>query len=164
MENTYLSGSIPWSLYNISSLERIDLSSNSLSGTLPNDMCIRLPKLEALYLGANQFFGHILSSLSECTRLQTLWLSDNQFTGRLPENIGNLSKLMVLGLGKNNLQGMSYTSSLIFKQICVCISSFYTSNFGLRKKMLKTKHVKVRPLCIWCKRFQFLLSHGLNSN
>ncbi|KAK9185185.1 hypothetical protein WN943_025539 [Citrus x changshan-huyou] len=105
VENTYLSGSIPWSLYNISSLERIDLSSNSLSGTLPNDICIRLPKLETLYLGANQFFGHIPSSLSECTRLQILWLSDNQFTGRLPENIGNLSKLMVLGLGKNNLQG-----------------------------------------------------------
>ncbi|GAY48609.1 hypothetical protein CUMW_113020 [Citrus unshiu] len=104
VENTYLSGSIPWSLYNISSLERIDLSSNSLSGTLPNDMCIRLPKLETLYLGASQFFGHIPSSLSECTRLQILWLSDNQFTGRLPENIGNLSKLMVLGLGKNNLQ------------------------------------------------------------
>ncbi|KAK9175097.1 hypothetical protein WN944_027103 [Citrus x changshan-huyou] len=123
VENTYLSGSIPWSLYNISFLERIDLSSNSLSGTLPNDICIRLPKLETLYLGANQFFGHIPSSLSECTRLQILWLSDNQFTGRLPENIGNLSKLMVLGLGKNNLQdNVTKKQSLLQEKLKTLIS------------------------------------------
>ncbi|KAH9658686.1 protein kinase domain-containing protein [Citrus sinensis] len=127
-------GSIPWSLYNISSLERIDLSSNSLSGTLPNDICIRLPKLETLYLGANQFFGHIPSSLSECTRLQILWLSDNQFTGRLPENIGNLSKLMVLGLGKNNLQVIHCSTA---KELLDTLISMFVSQSQARIMPLK---------------------------
>ncbi|KAH9778842.1 hypothetical protein WN944_014212 [Citrus x changshan-huyou] len=100
-----LQGPIPRSFYDISSLTKIDLGFNSLSGSLPNDMCSRLPKLEKLYLGSNDFFGQIPSSLSECTHLQTLWLADNKFSGRLPENIGNLSQLTDLNLAQNNLQG-----------------------------------------------------------
>ncbi|XP_052294410.1 probable LRR receptor-like serine/threonine-protein kinase At3g47570 isoform X3 [Citrus sinensis] len=104
---------IPRSFYDISSLTKIDLGFNSLSGSLPNDMCSRLPKLEKLYLGSNDFFGQIPSSLSECTHLQTLWLADNKFSGRLPENIGNLSQLTDLNLAQNNLQDQwSFLSSL----------------------------------------------------
>ncbi|MFQ6657263.1 hypothetical protein Gotur_027011 [Gossypium turneri] len=54
-----LTGQIPTSIFNISSLKTIDLSNNSLSGSLPDDMCQHLPKLEGLYLGWNELSGNI---------------------------------------------------------------------------------------------------------
>ncbi|PPD96925.1 hypothetical protein GOBAR_DD06059 [Gossypium barbadense] len=100
-----LTGQIPTSIFNITSLKTIDLSNNSLSGSLPSDMCQHLPKLEGLYLSWNELSGSIPFGMGKCNNLKDLSLSYNQFMGIIPRSIGNMTLLEELYLGFNNLEG-----------------------------------------------------------
>ncbi|XVF78750.1 hypothetical protein PTKIN_Ptkin14bG0160900 [Pterospermum kingtungense] len=100
-----LSGQIPFSVYNISSLKGFYLGSNSLSGSLPDDLCVYLPKLEVLYLDTNKLSGYIPSSIGKCSKLQKFALYKNQFSGFIPRNIGNLTRLEEIYLDTNKLEG-----------------------------------------------------------
>ncbi|XP_022720377.1 probable LRR receptor-like serine/threonine-protein kinase At3g47570 isoform X2 [Durio zibethinus] len=103
--NRGLTGGIPPSMFNISSLTKLILFNNSLSGGLPDDMCNHLSKLEVLHLSLNDFTGHIPSSIGECSNLQNLSLSVNRFNGTIPRSIGNLTSLKRLSLRENDLTG-----------------------------------------------------------
>ncbi|KAL7170242.1 hypothetical protein ACSBR2_035165 [Camellia fascicularis] len=74
-----------------------------MSGSLPDDMCILIPKLEFIYLSWNEFDVQIPSALGECKELQIISLSINKFCGIIPRGIGNLTMLVELYLGKNNI-------------------------------------------------------------
>ncbi|XP_058199767.1 receptor kinase-like protein Xa21 isoform X2 [Rhododendron vialii] len=105
MEYNQFTGSIPASIFNISTLEIVGFSYNGLSGNLPATVCHRPSKLQALALPWNNIDGEIPSGLSGCSELQTLSLSFNNFRGRIPMEIGNLTMLKKLYLGRNNLEG-----------------------------------------------------------
>ncbi|TXG47545.1 hypothetical protein EZV62_026839 [Acer yangbiense] len=100
-----LFGTIPPTIFNLSSLDTIDLSMNSLSGSLPDDMCQYLPALQRLILHHNQLEGSIPSSLWQCKELLRISLDNNKFTGTIPRNIGKLSLLKELYLDTNDLEG-----------------------------------------------------------
>ncbi|XP_012489064.1 receptor kinase-like protein Xa21 isoform X1 [Gossypium raimondii] len=100
-----LSGSIASTIFNLSSLQIIDLSHNMLAGNLPADMANRLPELKELYLSRNQLYGQIPSSLFNCRQLKVLSLSSNSFTGNISINLGNLTMLKDLDLSTNNFEG-----------------------------------------------------------
>lgn len=100
-----ITGNLPWTVFNISSLVELDLSMNEISGILPNDLCYLLPELELLGLGINLIHGEIPPALSRCKRLQVLSLSENQLFGRLPTDIFNMSSLQELYLVGMNLTG-----------------------------------------------------------
>ncbi|MBA0616964.1 hypothetical protein Godav_026446 [Gossypium davidsonii] len=100
-----LSGSIASTIFNLSSLQIIDLSHNMLAGNLPADMANRLPELKELYLSRNQLCGQIPSSLFNCRQLKVLSLSSNSFTGNISINLGNLTMLKDLDLSTNNFEG-----------------------------------------------------------
>ena len=101
----HLNGLIPASIFNISSLKYIALQNNSLTGSLPEDICHHLSNLKELYLNLNKFFGQIPSSIDECRSLQILRLDNNKFSGSIPKSIGNLTMLKLLYLHRNNLEG-----------------------------------------------------------
>ncbi|EOY27966.1 Leucine-rich repeat protein kinase family protein [Theobroma cacao] len=103
--NRGLTGGIPSSIFNISSLTKLLLFNNSLSGGLPDNVCNHLSKLEGLHLSLNRFSGHIPSSIGGCSNLQDLSLSTNQFNGTIPRGIGNLTSLKRLSLRENDLTG-----------------------------------------------------------
>ena len=111
-----LNGLIPASLFNISSLKEIALQNNSLSGSLPENICHNLPNLGTLYLDLNTFSGQIPSSIDECRSLQDLSLMTNKFSGSIPKSIGNLTRLKILELDENNLEGKGF--------FCHCSFSF----------------------------------------
>ncbi|KAL7241981.1 hypothetical protein ACSBR1_014539 [Camellia fascicularis] len=114
-----LSGSIPPTIFNFSSLELIDFTYNVMSGSLPEDLCVFHPKLEILDLSGNEFDGQIPSTLGECRELQIISLSINKFTGKIPQELGSLhsleilprdmcsyhSSLQIMYLGNNKLTG-----------------------------------------------------------
>ncbi|KAL2512294.1 putative LRR receptor-like serine/threonine-protein kinase [Abeliophyllum distichum] len=100
-----LIGDSPNGIFNLSSLVEISFENNSLSGSLPTDICYNLPKLEMLRISENHISGNIPPSLGRCTNLKLLSLSYNNFAGSIPMEIGNLSKLQILYLGVNNLTG-----------------------------------------------------------
>ncbi|XP_047332311.1 receptor kinase-like protein Xa21 isoform X2 [Impatiens glandulifera] len=105
MGNNQLPGTIPLSLFNVSSLQTIILTDNDLSGELPADLCHYLPELEGLFLSLNQFEGPILSSIGSCSKLLLLDLSFNRFIGQIPMEIGNLTNLQVIRITSNSLTG-----------------------------------------------------------
>ncbi|KAK1361637.1 hypothetical protein POM88_046111 [Heracleum sosnowskyi] len=98
-------GPVPSTLFNISSLEIIELSKNKLSGSLSADIQWNVPLLKDLNLQSNLFSGKISSGLWECKRLQMLSLAENNFTGSLSKQIGNLTLLRGLNLDSNNFTG-----------------------------------------------------------
>ncbi|KAK7263910.1 hypothetical protein RJT34_31509 [Clitoria ternatea] len=103
--NNNLSGEIPLSIGQISSLVVFDLSRNNLRGRIPPSLA-NCSFLEALDLGSNNLFGIIPASLGQLHRLRSLHLSDNNFGGDLPSSLRNLSNLETMDLGNNGFSGI----------------------------------------------------------
>ncbi|KAL7612388.1 hypothetical protein Lser_V15G05072 [Lactuca serriola] len=100
------------SMFNLTRVEYLDLSSNSLNGTLPSQLW-SLKNLEILYLSHNQLTGPILQSFASMfnlTRLEYLDLSSNSLNGTLPSQLWSLKNLEILDLNQNQLTGPILTS------------------------------------------------------
>ena len=99
-----LGGDIPLVLSNLSELEVLKLSRNSLRGPVPRDL-VNLEKLRVLHLDDNQLSGPIPRVLGNLTGLEELNLSTNSFEGVIPEELANIAPLKHLDLSNNNLEG-----------------------------------------------------------
>ncbi|XP_066332041.1 LRR receptor-like serine/threonine-protein kinase EFR [Miscanthus floridulus] len=99
-----LAGPISPSIGNLTFLETLNLSLNSLSGELPP--LNRFHKLQQLVLAKNSLQGIIPDTLTNCSNLNFLDLSENSLIGEIPLGIGLLSNLSTLFLYENNLTGM----------------------------------------------------------
>ena len=100
----FLKGSIPPELGDLSMLEELHLSYNSLSGSIPNQLG-NLANLTQLYLSYNNLSGRIPKRFGNLRNLTHLDLSHNQLRGRIPRQLGRLSNLEQLLLNTNNLKG-----------------------------------------------------------
>ncbi|KAA8535525.1 hypothetical protein F0562_030528 [Nyssa sinensis] len=109
-----LTGVIPNQVFNISSLQVIDLVFNSLDGNLPATTSFCLPNLKTLLLGDNRLGGNIPSYLSNSSKLSVLSLEYNFFTGPIPTSLGNLQLLKSLILARNHLTTENGSSELSF--------------------------------------------------
>lgn len=85
-------------------VKSMDLSSNSLSGEVPEDIC-DLFALENLNLSENHLAGRIPKKIGAMQSLESLDLSMNEFSGSIPASIANLTALSHLNLSYNNLSG-----------------------------------------------------------
>ncbi|KAI4331111.1 hypothetical protein MLD38_029332 [Melastoma candidum] len=96
-------------LFSLTSLIHLDLSYNSLTGTLPAREHAppiafgSLAKLQELRLSNSGYSGQIPLSLSRLANLSTLSLQNNQLTGEIPVGFGNLSHIYHLNLSRNSL-------------------------------------------------------------
>ncbi|CBI31014.3 unnamed protein product, partial [Vitis vinifera] len=99
-----LIGPIPAEISNISSLQGIDFTNNSLSGSLPMEIG-NLSKLEEISLYGNSLIGSIPTSFGNFKALKFLNLGINNLTGMVPEASFNISKLQALALVQNHLSG-----------------------------------------------------------
>ncbi|CAN6334729.1 unnamed protein product [Urochloa humidicola] len=108
-----LSGTIPDSLYNITTLKYLAAGTNRLSGEIPYNIGNTLPNIQKLILQGNNFKGEIPASLANATDIQVINLRDNSFHGVVP-SFGNLPSLTELNLGLNQLEAgdWSFLSSL----------------------------------------------------
>ncbi|GMP93170.1 hypothetical protein CsSME_00043120 [Camellia sinensis var. sinensis] len=86
------------------SLEDLSLSSNKLSGGLPNHLG-EFKKIERLIISRNSFYGPPPSSLGRLSYLRELDTRDNQLNGSIPISLGQLSKLEYLDLSNNSFVG-----------------------------------------------------------
>ncbi|KAF2320661.1 hypothetical protein GH714_029867 [Hevea brasiliensis] len=84
------------------SLVVLDLSGNSLSGSIPSSIG-NCSFLNAMDLSFNKLSGEIPLSFSRLNQLRSLHLSNNKLTGSLPSSFLNLSNLETLDLGNNRL-------------------------------------------------------------
>ncbi|XP_021819906.1 receptor-like protein 2 [Prunus avium] len=81
-----LSGVISPYITNLTYLTHLNLSRNSLSGPLPDDLFSSLHRLRVLDLSFNHLVGQLSSSSSQTTALQTVDLSSNSFNGTIPSS------------------------------------------------------------------------------
>ncbi|KDO50445.1 hypothetical protein CISIN_1g0052672mg [Citrus sinensis] len=103
ISNNSLTGEIPSSFCNLSSIQYLYLSNNSLSGQIPQ--CLGNSTLENLDLGMNNFQGTIPQTYAKGCNLTYLRLSGNHLEGPLPPSLSNCVNLQVLDVGNNNLSG-----------------------------------------------------------
>jgi Leucine-rich repeat (LRR) protein len=121
-----LSSSIPESWWKSTSLKYLDVSENSLTGTLPT--WIDLPELNYLYLNNNSLTGSLPQTLP--INLFGAWFQDNNFTGTIPATFGvGLNALSSLRLQGNRISGT------IPKELCLVrvleIDCLEDSSFGV---------------------------------
>ena len=77
---------------------------NNLTGTLPFEIG-NLDSLNSLYLQQNHLYGSIPAEIGNLINLHTLDLSNNQFSDSIPTAIGNLIHLFDLDLSYNLISG-----------------------------------------------------------
>ncbi|MED6211007.1 hypothetical protein PIB30_069568 [Stylosanthes scabra] len=97
--------SIPFTLWGLSDLLLLDLSSNNIGGSLPSDIA-NLKAMTWMDLSRNQLSGNITSSFGNLERLVNLSLAQNKFENLIPESFGHMVSLELLDLSRNSLSGV----------------------------------------------------------
>ncbi|GLU15269.1 hypothetical protein SLE2022_317730 [Rubroshorea leprosula] len=99
-----LQGNFPSQVFQLPSLQLLDLSYNShLGGNLPESNLSST--LEYLKLDDCQFYGSIPDVFEKMQKLTHLSLFNNSFDGEIPTSIFNLANLIYLRLSSNKLRG-----------------------------------------------------------
>ncbi|CAL9007308.1 unnamed protein product [Prunus brigantina] len=88
-----------------SDLEYLDLSSNHVSGDLP-DCWINFDTLIFLDLSNNFLSGKIPTTMGYLFGIETLKLNNNRFVGELPSQLKNCTMLTLVDVGENKLSGL----------------------------------------------------------
>ncbi|XP_075649082.1 receptor-like protein EIX1 [Castanea sativa] len=140
-ESNSISGPIPVSLANLSSLTNLDFSYNQFNGTLPQNFG-QLKNLVSLSFQSNSISGPIPMSLENLSSLTNLDFSYNQFSGTLPQNFGQLKNLVSLSFQSNSISGpipmslenLSSLTNLDFSHNL--FSGTLSQNFGQLKNLV----------------------------
>jgi Leucine-rich repeat (LRR) protein len=104
-QENQLSRSVPPTIFNMSTLEKLYLTQNNLTGAFPGNQSFSLPMIQEISLGRNKFIGRIPLGLAECQTLQVLDLGGNLFADHVPTWLAKLPQLNFLSIGGNDLIG-----------------------------------------------------------
>ncbi|XP_038976756.1 phytosulfokine receptor 1-like [Phoenix dactylifera] len=99
-----LKGLLLNSVSGLDQLSFLNLSHNSLRGTVPPEL-FHLRRLEVLDLNSNDFTGDLGQGISNLTSLSYLDVSFNQFTGFIPDSFHGLQRLESFSAESNSLEG-----------------------------------------------------------
>jgi Leucine-rich repeat (LRR) protein len=104
LSHNSLHGTIPSNIGNLSKLSYLALPANNLTGCIPASLG-NLTNLNTLDFTNNNLSGPIPQQLGMLSSLSKLYLSTNKLTGFIPDSLGNLTKLTMLLLCNNQLSG-----------------------------------------------------------
>ena len=122
-----LVGTLPASIGEIVTLQKLNLFSNSLTDNIP-DVFESQVSLEFIDLSANAFSGLIPRSILDLPALHTVYLENNTLQDTLPMELGLIPNLAVLWLKNNQITGCFPGT---FVNLCSASSTSFTGNAGL---------------------------------
>ncbi|CAI7840655.1 unnamed protein product, partial [Closterium sp. NIES-53] len=106
LADNLFSGSIPDSLSSIRSLQVLELANNDLDGIIPPTLFSNLPSLATVDLSDNTLSGPLPQDVSAMQSLLSLDVSGNRLEGPLPDNLSQLRQVSQLVLdGNKGLSG-----------------------------------------------------------
>eukprot|EP00253_Pinus_taeda_P021992 PITA_21992 len=105
LQDMGLQGEFPSGVQYCKSTTSLTLSQNSLTGTIPKELCQWIPFLVTVDLSQNMFMGPIPIELHNCTYLNILRLNGNQLTGEIPWQLTRLNRLKDFNVANNKLTG-----------------------------------------------------------
>uniref|UniRef100_K3ZN58 Protein kinase domain-containing protein n=1 Tax=Setaria italica TaxID=4555 RepID=K3ZN58_SETIT len=123
LANNQLTGEIPESITRMQNLVWLDVSHNDMLGTIPAQIGM-LRNLQLLYLYGNRFHGTIPDSIGNLTMLEYVSLSDNQFNSTIPASLFRLDKIILLDLSINSFSGKLPSDVGGMKQVVTIDLSF----------------------------------------
>jgi Leucine-rich repeat (LRR) protein len=123
IDKNNLQGTLPTDeLSTLSSLERILMNNNGISGTVSSKLG-SLQRLEQLKLALNSMSGTIPEELGDLKELQILdFRGTKGLTGTLPASLGALTNMTVLSVADNMLSGtvpLSYSNLTALEQFWI---------------------------------------------
>lgn len=104
LSSNNLSGVLPDEIGNLQELTAFSVEWNNLSGTIPTSI-ERLDKLQIFRISCNNIEGPIPEGIWRLTELIWFMAGSNKLNGTLPETIGNLKNLKIFTIGSNNIEG-----------------------------------------------------------
>nr|GEV80164.1 MDIS1-interacting receptor like kinase 2-like [Tanacetum cinerariifolium] len=87
------------------SINRLNLSSSNLTGTLDTFSFSSFPNLTHFELSVNNFYGIIPPTVGNLSKLVFLDFNDNHFSSTIPPQVGLLENLEVAHFARNKLSG-----------------------------------------------------------
>lgn len=104
LSSSFLEGTIPPHIGNLTFLNELNFSFNNLNGFIPFELG-SLGSLKYVNLAYNNFTGEIPASVGNLVQLQKLFLQNNSISGSIPSSLGSLANLEILNLAYNFLDG-----------------------------------------------------------
>ncbi|CAI9108037.1 OLC1v1007547C1 [Oldenlandia corymbosa var. corymbosa] len=98
-------GSLPVELWNLTSLQTLNLEKNYFRGPLPAAIS-QLTRLQHLNLSFNSLSGQLPKELGLLTDLRVLSIGINNFTGSFPSELGNLIRLTEINFDSAGIRGV----------------------------------------------------------
>ncbi|KAF3639277.1 putative protein-like [Capsicum annuum] len=114
--NNNLSGEIPSSVCNLTSLKFLDLARNNLMGAIQGCLGNMSDQLEVMDMQHNSLSGNLQTTFSFRSQLKSFNLYDNKVEGNIPRSLDNCNELEVLDLGSNRLNDTFPIWLVIHKQ------------------------------------------------
>lgn len=104
LNDNNLTGELPESIGNLTSLKVLNLHKNNITGTIPQSIT-GIKGLKVLNISFNKLEGTLPTHLTDLASLEYLDLFFNNLTGELPADLGNLKNLKRISLYSNNFEG-----------------------------------------------------------
>ncbi|XP_004301907.1 PREDICTED: leucine-rich repeat receptor-like serine/threonine-protein kinase BAM3 [Fragaria vesca subsp. vesca] len=123
LSNNLLSGKIPYSISNFSSLQIFSLSGNQLSGPIPPSIG-QLHQVLNLDLSRNSLSGEIPPEIGNCFHLTYLDMSQNNLSGSIPSEISSIHILNYINMSRNHLNQSIPKSLATMKSLTTADFSF----------------------------------------
>lgn len=86
-------------------MQTLNLTDNELVGSIPAGICTQLPSIKVIDLSHNSLTGTLPTDIN-CSSLQVLSLSFNSLNGAIPTGIGRCPQLTLIDLASNNFTGV----------------------------------------------------------
>ncbi|PHT82500.1 hypothetical protein T459_15515 [Capsicum annuum] len=114
---TNLVGSIPTQIGEVHGIRSISLSGNKIHGPIPESLCQAANVLQVLDLSSNSLSGTIRRNLSNFKSLIYLNLGENKLTGSVPKELERVTSLRYLDLNGNEFEGSFPTAIQKFQDL-----------------------------------------------